>query len=249
MSDLLRTLAAYVPPNIARTTLSAAFPEPPTRAAGTLFPGAVLFADVSGFTPLTEALAQKGAEGPEELTRLLNGYFSRMIAITEAQGGEVVKFSGDAVTVVFPAADEALGVATRRALQTAEAMQAAMSDFATLDTSVGPVELGMKIAIGAGEVLAAQVGGVRNRWEYVVAGDPLRQVPSIRPHGERSHSARKRRPSWPPKHMPRGLWPSRIGRVPRIRRPQSQSCELLCPASSAPGWRKRCKTGWPCCGP
>ena len=176
MSDLLRTLAAYVSPNIARTTLNETAPAPPTQAKADRFPAAVLFADISGFTPLTEALAQKGSEGPEELTRLLNGYFSRMIALTEAQGGEVVKFSGDAVTVVFPARQEDLSIATRRASQAAEAMQAAMSEFSALETSVGPVALGMKIGIGAGEILAAEVGGVFGRWEYVIAGDPLRQI-------------------------------------------------------------------------
>ena len=176
MSDLLRTLAAYVPPHITRATLDETAPAPPTMAQADRFPAAVLFADISGFTPLTEALAQKSSEGPEELTRLLNGYFSRMIALIEAQGGEVVKFSGDAVTVVFPAVREDLSVATRRARQAAEAMQAAMSEFATLETSVGPIALGMKIGIGAGEILATRVGGVLGRWEYVIAGDPLRQI-------------------------------------------------------------------------
>jgi class 3 adenylate cyclase/predicted ATPase len=176
MTSLLRTLAAYVPPGIVRVTLREAPPSPPTEATVDRFPAAVLFADVSGFTPLTEALAQKGAEGPEELTRLLNGYFSRMITLVEAQGGEVVKFSGDAVTVVFPAVEEKLSIATCRARQAAEAMQAAMSEFATLETSAGPVALGMKIGIGAGEILATRVGGICDRWEYVIAGDPLRQV-------------------------------------------------------------------------
>ncbi|MEE8390473.1 MAG: adenylate/guanylate cyclase domain-containing protein, partial [Anaerolineae bacterium] len=176
MTDLLQTFAAYVPPDIIRVTLSETSPAPPTEAQADRFPAAILFADVSGFTPLTEALAQKGAEGPEELTRLLNGYFSRMIALIEAQGGEVVKFSGDAVTVVFPGVQEDLGIATRRARQAAEAMQAAMDEFATLETSAGPVALGMKIGIGAGEIIAAHVGGVFGRWEYVIAGDPLLQV-------------------------------------------------------------------------
>jgi predicted ATPase/class 3 adenylate cyclase len=194
MSDLLRTLAAYIPPNIIRETLAQANPAPPSRARSGRFEAAVLFADVSGFTPLTEALAQKGAEGPEELTRLLNGYFSRMIDLIEADGGEVVKFSGDAVTVVFPAEtalpsdvepQHGLACATRRAKQAAEAMQAAMVEFATIETSAGPVALGMKIGVGAGEILAIQVGGVFNRWEYVIAGDPLRQVAEAEHQAER----------------------------------------------------------------
>jgi class 3 adenylate cyclase/tetratricopeptide (TPR) repeat protein len=174
--DLLQILAAYVPPPIVRAALSEAPSTAPSTAKAERFPAAVLFADVSGFTPLTEALAQRGSEGPEELTRLLNGYFSRMISLIEAEGGQVIQFSGDAVTAIFPALQDDLGVATRRALQTAEAMQAAMVEFTTLETSAGPVALGMKIGVGAGEILAAQVGGLFDRWEYVIAGDPLRQV-------------------------------------------------------------------------
>lgn len=185
MSDLVRTLAAYLPPAITRTTLTATTPDPPTKASQQRYPAAVLFADVSGFTPLTERLAQKGSEGPEELTRLLNRYFSRMIALIESQGGEVVKFSGDAVTALFPATEEALAVATRRAWQAAEAMQAAMHEFAVLETSVGPIDLGMKIGIGAGPVLAMEVGGFEGRWEPVIAGEPLRQATESEEQAER----------------------------------------------------------------
>ena len=83
MSNLLSTIAAYVPPNIVRSVLTETSPEPPCEATVERFSAAVLFADISGFTPLTEALGQKGSEGPEELTRLLNRYFSWMIAFIE----------------------------------------------------------------------------------------------------------------------------------------------------------------------
>ncbi|GAB4431404.1 MAG: adenylate/guanylate cyclase domain-containing protein [Anaerolineae bacterium] len=185
MSQLLQTLAAYIPPSVIREMLATPSPQPPAQPRADNLEAAVLFADVSGFTPLTEALARQGAEGPEELTRLLNSYFERMIALIEDEGGEIVKFSGDAVTVLFPAGDETLGHATRRALQAAEAMQAAMVEFATLPTSAGPVALGMKIGIGAGEILVMRVGGVFNRWEYVIAGDPLRQVAEAEHQAER----------------------------------------------------------------
>lgn len=192
MTHRLRILGAYVPPAVARAALRHS-----RRALSSLsqspqadrFAAAVLLADVSGFTPLTEALAQKGPAGAEELTHLLNGYFSRMIALIEAEGGQVAKFGGDALTVVFPARQEALGVAARRAVQAAEAMQAAMSEFATLETSVGPVALGMKIGVGAGEVVAAQVGGVRHHWEYVVAGDAVRQVVQAGQQARRGQAA------------------------------------------------------------
>ena len=172
MPPTLAAMLPYIPPGLARALLA----DPTLAPLVEQFPAAVLFADISGFTPLTEALAQRGAEGPEEMTRLLNAYFSRLIVAIEAEGGEVVKFSGDALTALFPATAEPAGHATRRAVQAAAAMHALMGDFATLPTSAGPIALAVKIGVGVGTVYAFRVGGVLERWEYVVAGDPLRQV-------------------------------------------------------------------------
>ena len=135
MPQTLAAMLPYIPPGLARELLA----EPALRPHVEQFPATVLFADISGFTPLTEALAQRGAEGPEEMTHLLNAYFSRLIAAIEAEGGEVVKFSGDALTALFPATTESVGHAVRQAVEAAAAMHALMGDFATLPTSAGPM--------------------------------------------------------------------------------------------------------------
>jgi class 3 adenylate cyclase len=59
--------------------------------------GAALFADVSGFTPLTEALARElgPQRGAEELTLHLNRVFDALIAEVDGYHGSVVSFSGD----------------------------------------------------------------------------------------------------------------------------------------------------------
>ena len=64
--------------------------------------GTVLFADVSGFTPMSEALSVLGAEGAEILTDILNRYFADMIGIIHVHGGQVMKFGGDAILCFFP---------------------------------------------------------------------------------------------------------------------------------------------------
>jgi predicted ATPase/class 3 adenylate cyclase len=183
MSNSFSTILSYLPPTLIRALLRQ--PEPHTEPLAEHFTAAVLFADLSGFTALTEALAQKGAEGPEEITRLLNLCFGQLIEIVAAAGGEVVKFGGDALTVLFPAEPQALSEATRRAQQTAVAMQQAMTQFAALRTSVGVVSLGMKIGIGAGEVSALHVGGVFDRWEFLIAGDALHQAATIENQAQR----------------------------------------------------------------
>src|SRR3954469_2033110 len=60
--------------------------------------GTALFADISGFTPLTEALAaalgpQRGAE---EITAILNAVYTPLIAAVHAWHGSVISFAGDA---------------------------------------------------------------------------------------------------------------------------------------------------------
>jgi class 3 adenylate cyclase/predicted ATPase len=172
-NELIDALVSYVPPRVARTINR--YPDTSITPTAEDIEAAVLLCDISGFTHLTERLAVQYS-GAEELTQLLNAYFSRMISILAAQGGEVVQFGGDALLAVFAAEEDPLPISVQRATQAATQMQAAMSDFASLHTSVGVVELAMKIAIGAGTTLALSVGGVFNRWLYVLGGEPLDQV-------------------------------------------------------------------------
>lgn len=119
--------------------------------------GAALFIDVSGFTPLAEALSRTlGAHhGPEEISRQLNRIYEALIAEVERYGGSVVAFSGDAITCWFDGDDG------RRATAAALHAQQAMGAFSGLSlASGGVVALGIKAAIAAGPV---------NRW---VVGDP-----------------------------------------------------------------------------
>ena len=85
--------------------------------------GAALFADISGFTPLTEALAlELGPQrGAEELTANLNRVFHAVIEDLDRFGGNVIYFSGDAITCWIDGDDglraTACGLAMRRFLQ------------------------------------------------------------------------------------------------------------------------------------
>lgn len=145
----------------------------------------VLFADISGFTPLTEALAKRGDEGPEEITRILNHSFHRMIQALEAEGGDVVKFSGDALTVVFTDDALALPILVRRAYQAGVAIQGVMDELNPIEASVGEVTLGLKVGIGCGALIAMQVGGIQGHWEFVIAGEALRQAADAEGGAER----------------------------------------------------------------
>ncbi|MCB0208858.1 MAG: tetratricopeptide repeat protein [Anaerolineae bacterium] len=183
---LLEKLASYVPTPIAHAIYQKpdiVLAEPTARR----LPAAILFSDISGFTQLTELLSEADsitsedfphliATGAEELTALINDYFTEMIKISQTFHGQVVKFSGDALTILFPAEEIDLVTAARQAGECGLAMQAKMKDFATVKTSRGSASLSMTVGIAAGEVLECTVGGELGRWEYVVAGEPLVQM-------------------------------------------------------------------------
>jgi class 3 adenylate cyclase/tetratricopeptide (TPR) repeat protein len=61
----------------------------------------MVFADVSGFTRLSERLARHGKEGAEELVDVINSCFSALLAEAYGRGGSLVKFGGDAMVLMF----------------------------------------------------------------------------------------------------------------------------------------------------
>lgn len=65
------------------------------------FEGTVMFMDISGFTPITEALQKLGPEGAEIIRNLLVSYFSKLFQVVEKHAGDVVKFAGDALLIVW----------------------------------------------------------------------------------------------------------------------------------------------------
>lgn len=131
-----------------------------------------MFADVSGYTAMCEAMASTGPGGEEYLAKNLNSYFELLVRTMSSQGGDVFKFAGDAVLVVWPPSDEKLDSLVRRAVQCGLEVSERLQD-AVLSHGV---RLSVKIGIGAGEVTILHLGGVYKRLEYLVVGDPLVQA-------------------------------------------------------------------------
>ncbi|MBA3369524.1 MAG: tetratricopeptide repeat protein, partial [Geodermatophilaceae bacterium] len=129
--------------------------------------GAALFADIAGFTPLTEALAgELGAQrGAEELTAVLETVFAEVLGELHRYGGSVIYFSGDAITCWLDADDGLL--ATRCALD----MQDAMARVGNVVTPGGrPVQLAMKVAVAVGSARRFVVGDPSIQLIDVLAG-------------------------------------------------------------------------------
>ena len=140
----------------------------PDRANGT-----VLFADISGFTPLTQALAQEMGRqrGPEELVRILNSVYNPLIEAIHRYRGSVVGFAGDAITCWFDL-DDGL-----RATTSALALQEVMREQSTIVTPGGAVHsLAIKVAVVAGPVRRFVVGDPIVQVIDVLAGGTLDRV-------------------------------------------------------------------------
>jgi class 3 adenylate cyclase len=58
----------------------------------------VLFVDLSNYSKITAEIAHKGAHA---ISTVVNDYLSRLLAIAYECGGDVVKFAGDAVLIVW----------------------------------------------------------------------------------------------------------------------------------------------------
>ena len=173
---LTELLASYVPRLIQNRVISD--PAPIEAPVSENFQAAVLFADISGFTRLTEGLAERGPAGVETLARVLNEYFGQLIDIVHEYGGDVVKFAGDAVIAVWNIVSdsaEADSVSradqwqwTMRAAECALAIRQRLANYKAEDSN-----LYLKLAISSGDITAVHVGGVFNRWEFMLTGNPL----------------------------------------------------------------------------
>lgn len=164
LTTLRQGIATYLPrylvAQIARN------PQP-GQVHGEFRYGAVMFADISGFTAMSEKLSALGKEGAEEITGIVNAYFDTMLSIGDKFGGDLLKFGGDALLLFFEGDDGA-----HRAITTATVMQQAMTKFSRVKTSQGVFPLRMSIGIGSGNVFLATLGTPENM-EYAVMGQAL----------------------------------------------------------------------------
>ena len=164
-------LLPFVPPLVVQRFLPGG--EAPREPRAETIAAATLFADVSGFTALVEALREEGERGAERVQEILNRCFGPLATMISSAGGEVLRFPGDAALALFPAAEgEALAAPVLRA---SAAASEAVRQLDRVRTSDGR-ELRLRVAVGAGSVWAAAVGGVGGRWELLVRGAPVEQL-------------------------------------------------------------------------
>ena len=183
---MTESLLAYIPTD--RRHALARGADLPRRTTG-----AALFADISGFTPLTEALV--GAFGPqrgaEELLVQLNRIYDALVAEVDDYRGSVLAFSGDAITCWFDRSGDGgwngdAPSPVRRATTCALAMQRVMARFASIEIPGGdPVAVAVKVAVAAGPVVRFVVGDPAIQSIDALAGETLQRLAAAEHRAER----------------------------------------------------------------
>jgi predicted ATPase/class 3 adenylate cyclase len=162
----LDALSGYVSPNALRRLATGASEIPHAEH----FEGAILIADISGFTRMSEQMAQRGPGGAETLTQLLNAYFGQLIDRVDARGGEVASFTGDGLIAAWPRSP---GEELADALHCASACALALADTESHHPEVGDVRLSVRLGVSAGPLRALELGGLHGRRFCLLGGEPL----------------------------------------------------------------------------
>ena len=164
--EITRTFGQYIDPRVLEQAILQPGAEPDGRRVMT-----VSFADLAGFTALSEHLTASG------LVNLLNHHFTLQTKAVQQEKGVIDKFVGDMVLAFwgppFTTAEEHALLACRAALgqlQAMETLRADLSELTGLRKDLPRVDL--RIGISTGEVVVGNVGSERAR-SYTVIGDTV----------------------------------------------------------------------------
>lgn len=116
-----------------------------------------LFMDMTGFTAMTQAFMQRGRDGAETLSTILNHVFAPVVQAVYEQGGFITGFAGDAFTALFPI-DEPL-----RACAAALNIHTLIQQEQHQATPFGEFTIAVRMGLAAGPVAWGIVGTERQR--------------------------------------------------------------------------------------
>src|ERR1700728_1408538 len=163
------TLTAALEAYLGRRSAARVLAAPLRRNIGETIQAALLFADLRGFTALSES------NPPAEVISALDAWFDRIAGSVHAFGGEVLKFMGDGVLAIFPV----LGGSPRNACDAAlKAVAAARSGMAHLDEARardGLPALPFGVALHLGEMLWGAIGAA-DRLDFTAIGPAVNLV-------------------------------------------------------------------------
>lgn len=142
--------------------------------SGQLINAVIWFCDLRNSTPLAERL------GPEAFLAMLNDYFAAVAGSVMDNGGEVLRFIGDAALAIFPIADDAFSEseARQQALIAAQDAISRAKDINAVRQSRGDEPFEYGIGLHVGQIMYGNIG-VPNRVEFSVIGAAANEAARI----------------------------------------------------------------------
>jgi len=163
------TLSAALEAYLGRRSAARVLAGPLRRDVGETIQAALLYADLRGFTALSES------NPPAAVIAILNAWFDRIAGSVHAFGGEVLKLIGDGVLAIFPVAGGGPRGACDAALRAVSAARAGMAhlDEARRQQGLPPLRFGA--ALHLGEMLWGNIGAA-DRLDFTAIGPAVNLV-------------------------------------------------------------------------
>ena len=161
-SQVENAFSRYVSPNVARQILANL---DAVHLGGKHVEGTVLFADIVGFTSMSEKLP------PDEVASLLNEYFSYIAMVSQLYHGTIDKYMGDCAMIVFgiPDNDEEHKF---NAIACAVMIQRLVERLNARRVRDGKYPVYFRIGVNSGIMLAGNMGSPE-RMQYTVVGEAV----------------------------------------------------------------------------
>ncbi|TAJ08773.1 MAG: GAF domain-containing protein [Nitrospirae bacterium] len=170
-TNVRMSLQRYLSPSVVEDLMKGK--EGTLKLGGAKLDCSVLFADICGFTPLSESL------DPEHVVRFLNEYFTAMTDIVFRHHGTLDKFIGDAIMAVF-GAPMAMSDHACKAVTAAIEMQREAKRLQEEAEKKGRTGFHLRIGINSGPVIAGNIGSP-SRLDYTVIGDTVNVASRLEP--------------------------------------------------------------------
>jgi adenylate cyclase len=163
------TLTAALEAYLGRRSAARVLAGPLGRGIGETIQAALLFADLRGFTALSES------HPPSAVISALDAWFDRIAGSVHAFGGEVLKFMGDGVLAIFPVAGATPRGACEAALSAVAAARIGMAHLDEARRRDGLEPLPFGAALHLGEILWGNIGAA-DRLDFTAIGPAVNLV-------------------------------------------------------------------------
>ena len=163
------TLTAALEAYLGRRSAARVLAGPLRRDIGETIQAALLYADLRGFTALSES------NPPAAVIAALDAWFDRIAGPVHAFGGEVLKFIGDGVLAIFPVVGGAPRDACDAALRAVAAARAGMAHLDQARHQQGLPPLPFGAALHLGEMLWGNIGAA-DRLDFTAIGPAVNLV-------------------------------------------------------------------------